>query len=161
MNALQSKAIITILLFFLFISLSYSQEAVIPAGGNAIGSSGSVSYTIGQIGYTTDVTTNYSMAAGVQQPFEISVLSVDETLFSYALKVYPNPTTDALILDIKDFSAGNLTYTVSDIDGRFLSQQKITVPQTAINFVQLPNGVYFIKVDLQGKNIKTFKIIKK
>ena len=66
---------ITILSFLFFASLSSAQQAVTPAGGNATGSSGNSSFTIGQVAYTTNGNANYSVADGVQQPFEISILS--------------------------------------------------------------------------------------
>ena len=72
------KKILIIAIFFS--SLSYGQQAVVPAGGNATGSSGNVSFTVGQVAYNTNDNANYSVAEGVQQPFEISTLTVDEHL---------------------------------------------------------------------------------
>ena len=148
-------------MLLLLFHVSYGQQAVVPSGGNAATSSGSVSYSIGQIDYTTNSSSAYSVAAGVQQPFEISVLTVDETILDHQLSVFPNPTVDALILDIAKLEIDNLSYVVFDTNGKLLSQQKITAQHTTIDFAQLPNSIYFIKVESQGKNLKTFKIIKK
>lgn len=43
-----------------------AQQVVTTSGGNASGSGGSVSYTIGQIVYTTNTNSNGSVAKGVQ-----------------------------------------------------------------------------------------------
>ena len=52
-----------------------AQQVVTTSGGNASGSGGSVSYTVGQIVYTTNTDSNGSVAQGVQQPYEISVVT--------------------------------------------------------------------------------------
>ena len=44
-----------------------AQDAIPATGGDATGSGGSASYTVGQIGYTTNTGTNGSVAEGVQQ----------------------------------------------------------------------------------------------
>ncbi len=150
-----------LLLAFLFSSLGYGQQAVIPAGGNATSSSGNVSYTVGQIAYTTNGNANYSVADGVQQPFEISILSVDEHIQSnIQLSVYPNPALDYLTLDIDTLETEGLQYSLIDINGKLISQETITNQLTTINFTSLPSSTYFIKVTTNGKNVKTFKIIK-
>jgi hypothetical protein len=66
-----------ILLSTLTFSLStiHAQEAIPAGGGNASGSGGSASYSVGQVVYTTNTGTNGSAAQGVQQPYEISVVS--------------------------------------------------------------------------------------
>ncbi|MGC8754863.1 MAG: hypothetical protein ACP5QJ_07625, partial [Thermosulfidibacteraceae bacterium] len=52
-----------------------AQESVNATGGNASGNGGTVAYSVGQVVYTTNTGTNGSVAQGVQQPFEISVVS--------------------------------------------------------------------------------------
>ena len=51
-----------------------AQEAIPATGGNASGSEGTVSWSSGQAIYATKAGTNGSMAEGVQQPYEISIL---------------------------------------------------------------------------------------
>ncbi|MEJ5266144.1 MAG: hypothetical protein WHT29_12590, partial [Bacteroidales bacterium] len=79
-----------------------AQESVNATGGNAFGSGGSVSYSVGQVVYTTNSGTNGSVAQGVQQPYEISVVTGLEEAKGINLSVsaYPNPTTDYLTLRI-------------------------------------------------------------
>lgn len=153
------KRILILLCFFS--ALSYGQQAVIPGGGNAAGSLGNSSFTIGQIAYASNGNANYSVAEGVQQPYEISTLAVDEHIQSnIQLTAYPNPTLDYLTLDIDTLEIEALQYSLIDINGKLLSEEKITNQFTTINFTSLPGSTYFIKVTTEGKNIKTFKIIK-
>lgn len=140
----------------------YSQNATVAAGGNASSGTGTVSYTVGQITYTTNANANFSVAQGVQQPFEISVLSVDEHIpAAIELKAYPNPTMEDVTLDIGTLDTAGLQVLLLDISGRTLQEDKITYQLTTLNFAALPSSTYLVKVTSYGKNIKTFKIIKK
>ncbi|MGD0341661.1 MAG: hypothetical protein ABSA76_08155, partial [Bacteroidales bacterium] len=53
----------------------HAQSTITTSGGNASGSGGSASYTIGQVVYSTITGTNGSSAQGVQQPYEISIIT--------------------------------------------------------------------------------------
>ncbi|WP_395065615.1 hypothetical protein [Flavobacterium sp.] len=55
-------------LFFLCTGSVFAQEGFVSAGGDAAGSNGSVSFSIGQIFYKNDVGTNGSFNEGIQQP---------------------------------------------------------------------------------------------
>ena len=99
-----------LLTFALSLSTAMAQESINATGGNASGSGGSASYSVGQIVYTTTTGTSGSVAAGVQQPFEISTVTGIEEANGINLTVtaYPNPTTDFLTLEIKDFELSAL-----------------------------------------------------
>jgi hypothetical protein len=94
-------------------SLTIQAQNTIPtSGGNANGSGGSVSYTVGQIVYTTNLGTNGSSAQGVQQPYEISVIAGIEEASTITLEVmvYPNPSTDFIKLIVLNYEIDNLKY---------------------------------------------------
>ncbi len=139
-----------------------AQTSVNATGTNASGSGGSVSYSVGQVVYTTNTGTNGSVAQGVQQPFEISVVTGLEEAKGINLSVtaYPNPTTDYLTLSISEFEISNLTYQLYDISGKLLQSEKITGNQTNIVMSNLVPANYFVKVIAGNQLIKEFKIIK-
>ena len=139
-----------------------AQESVNATGGDALGSGGSASYSVGQVVYTTNTGTNGSVAQGVQQPFEISVVTGIEEAKGINLSVsaYPNPTTDYLTLSISEFEISNLTYQLYDISGKLLQSEKITGNQTNIVMSNLVPANYFVKVIAGNQLIKEFKIIK-
>lgn len=139
-----------------------AQTSVNATGGNASGSVGSVSYSVGQFVYTTNTGTNGSVAQGVQQPYEISVVTAIEEPKGIALSVsaYPNPTTDNLTLSIEEFDISNLSYQLYDMNGKLLQNEKITGNQTSIVMSNLVPANYFVKVTNGNKEVKTFKIIK-
>jgi hypothetical protein len=139
-----------------------AQEAISASGGNASGSGGSASYTVGQMVYTTNNGTNGSVAQGVQQPYEISVVIAIEETNGITLQclAYPNPTTEFIKLKVKSYKVENLSYQLFDILGKLLETKNLEVEDTNIVLSNLVPATYFIKVIQGEKEIKTFKIIK-
>jgi hypothetical protein len=142
-----------------------AQESVNATGGDASGSGGSASYSVGQVVYTTNTGTNGSVAQGVQQPYEISVVTGLEEAKGISLSVtaYPNPTTDYLTLRIDastTLSIQSMSYQLYDMNGKLLQNEKITGNQTSIVMSNLVPATYFVKVIQANKEVKTFKIIK-
>lgn len=140
-----------------------AQTSVNATGGNASGSGGSASYSVGQVVFTTNTGTSGSVVQGIQQPYEISVVTGIEQAkgINLELSVYPNPTTDYLTLEVKDFEISNLSFQVYDMQGKLLQNEKITVNQTSIGMRNLLPANYFVKVIKDNKEVKTFEIIKK
>ena len=153
------------IVFLLGIGLTVNlqaQEAISATGGNASGSGGSVSYTIGQVFYTTNTGTNGSMAEGVQQPYEISVVVGIEQAKDINLicTVYPNPATDLLTLEVEIAANENLFFQLYDMMGKLLVSKKLIDIKTTISMANLAPATYFLKVTDNQKVVKTFKIIK-
>ena len=162
----------TVLLLGLGLTGLQAQEAIPAAGGNASGSGGSVSYSVGKVAYQTHTGTNGSVAEGVQQPFEISVVTGIEEAegINLSVRAYPNPTTDYLTLSINDnvktsHDLSLMSYQLFDMNGKLLQSEKITGNQTSIVMSNLVPATYFVKVvvktqGIASQEIKTFKIIK-
>jgi hypothetical protein len=150
------------LLIYFSTTVVEAQSATIASGGNASGAGGNASYTIGQIVYTTNTGSNGSVSQGVQQPYEISVITVIENTEGINLEctVYPNPTRGIvkLVVSTKDFD--NLRYQLYDIIGLRLIEKKVDSEETEIQMDNLRPSTYILKVLSGNKEIKTFKIIK-
>ena len=139
-----------------------AQEAVATAGGDASGTNGNVSYTVGQVVYTTNTGTTGSVAQGVQQPFEIqTVLGAENFNINLQLAVYPNPTTNWLQLEVRNTDFANLSYQLFDLNGKMILNEKITAETSSIQMERLPAAIFLLKVVSNNKEVKTFKIIKK
>jgi hypothetical protein len=153
---------LSVLLFFATLTAAQAQETLLATGGNASGSGGSTSYSVGQVVYTTNTGTSGSVAQGVQQPYEISVVTgLDEAKgINLSVTAYPNPTTDYLTLNIGEFEISNLSYQLYDMNGKLLQSEKIRGTQTSIVMSNLVPANYFVKVIQGNKEVKTFKIIK-
>jgi len=153
------KIIILLPLSLLGLSNLFAQQNVDASGGNAIGPGGSISYSIGQIDYITATGPLAIITAGLQQPYEILIISgIEKTDIN--LSIYPNPTTDFVELNIQNFNAQNMMYMLYDVQGKLIEKKKINGSQTIISMVNLANDIYFIKVLNNANEIKIFKIIK-
>jgi len=79
----------------------------------------------------------------------------------------PNPTTDYLTLEVKDFELSNIHFQLYDMNGKLLQSEKITGNQTSIVMSNLVPATYFLKVIVKTQGIasqqevKTFRVIKK
>lgn len=149
-----------ILLLLSFINLQ-AQQNVVSSGNNLVDPSGSVSFSIGQIDYVTQTGTTGTVAQGVQQPFEIAILSGHEFQNITAnLVVYPNPTVSIITLSITELNIDNLNYQLFDVTGKKIKSNTIKTNETTINMESLPSATYILKVATLSKELKTFKIIK-
>ncbi|MFN5627817.1 MAG: T9SS type A sorting domain-containing protein [Bacteroidota bacterium] len=141
--------------------LAQAQESVNSTGGNATGSGGSVSYSIGQVVYTTNTANEGSAAQGVQQAYEIIPVDINQNEPKISLSVFPNPIADNLILQVNDFEGSTLNFQLCDMQGKQLSKGQIMAKQTQINTASLSSATYFINVvNQENQKVQTFKIIK-
>jgi hypothetical protein len=155
------KTKLTIILFLMQLAL-FAQNNTVTAGATAIGTNGSLTYTIGQINYQTNNGSNGTISQGVQQAFEIVTLSTNDVpQIQLTVIIYPNPTVQNVTLFIKDFELTNLKFQLFDIQGRIISNGKITQNETEIEMTSLASAQYFLKISDSNSEIKTFKIIKK
>lgn len=160
---LQEKILLTavILLGLGLIGLR-AQESVNASGGNASGIGGSAGYSVGQVVYTTINGTNGSVSHGVQQAYEISVVSsLEETdEANVIISVFPNPATDFITLTVDPAEYQSLFFILYDINGTIIRENKVTFSDTEISMLDLPPATYFLKLADNGKDVKVFKIIK-
>ena len=160
LNTSQYRAISFICAFCSF-SVAYAQQAVPASGGNAVGSGGSSSYTVGQLVYTTNAGANGSVAQGIQQPYEISTLvGLEVTEINLELIAYPNPTNNVINLSIGNLKKEKLSYQLYDIQGRLLESEAVKENSTSIVLRDFSSSTYLLKVLDKNQLIKTFRIIK-
>jgi hypothetical protein len=102
------------------------------------------------------------VAQGVQQPYEILVVTAIEEAKGINLSVmaYPNPTTDYLQLKVESEKLKDLSFQLYDMNGKLLQNEKLTGTETQINMSNYVPSTYFIRVINGNQSIKEFKIIK-
>ena len=151
-----------LLIFLFYITTGTAQYAITTAGKSTNDSAGKISYTVGQTAFETTKNSNGSIAAGVQQPFEITTVlsNPDFSELNINLMAYPNPTVNTITLNIKDGNKHNLYCQIIDINGKLLLDTKITENETSIQMDNYTKSTYFLKVTQDNKLVKTFKIIK-
>jgi hypothetical protein len=135
----------------------FAQQATVTSGGNATGTGGSFSYSIGQVCNASN--NEGTILEGVQQPYEIYAVSVEESLFELELNLYPNPTTNELTIEIPNFKAG-LTATIYDSKGLLLDSVKLSSSRTSISANHWAASTYYIHVAGESGNSAKYKLIK-
>lgn len=155
------KQLACILFISLFSLPLLAQETTSASGGEALGSGGTVSYSVGQISFSTVAGTTGTVLEGVQQPYEIYTVGLDELGIHVEINAFPNPTTDHLIITSTMTESQLLELNLFDEQGKRLLSQRITQVETILQLDQLTPATYFLKVTDQNLNYSTLKIIKK
>jgi hypothetical protein len=135
------------------------------SGNNASGSSGTVTYSIGQVFYTYIGVSVYSVAQGIQHEELDQTLNNKDNIVEpkVEIAVFPNPTSDYVNINMMgfDFENGPRSYQLYDYQGRLLKQDTINQTETQINLTELSSSIYILQVYVNNKVLKTFKILKK
>jgi hypothetical protein len=154
----------TILVLLLLSGTSFAtvaQRSAVSAGGEATGSGGTASYSIGQALYVTNSSETGSMSQGVQQSYSIETITgLDELGISLNLTAYPNPTTDFVQLKVERHMLTSISYQLYNLQGKLIGSNQLTDIQTGIDMTSLSSATYILKVIQKNTEIKTFKIIK-
>ena len=160
-KGIKSRPLALLAATLLWAGFAQAQQSVNSSGGNATGSGGTVSYSIGQVVYTTNSGNSGNVTQGVQQAYEIISVGINENEPKISLSVFPNPIAENLILQVNDFERSTLNFQLCDMQGKQLSKGQIIAKQTQINTASLSNATYFIHVvNQENQKVHTFKIIK-
>lgn len=133
-------------------SLLFAQQNTVPTGGDASGSGGTVSYTVGQIDYSNASGTDGSTNEGVQQPYEFFDPDASLEEIGWNAQLYPNPTSDNIILELQAVPV-DARYAIYDAKGKLLTEGAIDALQTTIDMRAFPPAVY--QLQLQEKTNST------
>jgi len=151
---------LTFIIFLLLINFTFGQKIALAAGGKAVGSTGTASFSVGQVSYKSPE--GNIISNGVQQPYEIQTLGKSGfTAIQLEMKVYPNPTIDELQLKISEKNFTEYTYQLYDTTGKTVLTEKINQEESTISMKNFSAGIYFLDVTLKNESVKTYKIIKK
>lgn len=153
--------------FFLFLSCSLfslslaAQSDIVTTGGDIQGSAGSVSYTVGQLAVQSTAT----LSEGVQQPYEILTIGVDNyPAITLDAAVYPNPTSDRLVLSVENsvetYGRTSLRAALYNTNGQHIQTVNVVGLQTTIDMSALTVGTYYLRVTADQQTLKTFKVVK-
>jgi hypothetical protein len=158
----------TVRICFLFLLVmwlagSYAQQAVLTASNDAVGSTGTVSYSVGQIAYCVNMSTGGFITEGVQQPFEIlqgqGIQEINGTILEFS--VYPNPASNFIILKSERTEINNLSYQLYNMNGFLLQNRKIESSEISISLEDLSPASYSLTVSCNDRAFQSFIIIRK
>ena len=157
---------IPLIIFFIVTAANvFAQSAIVPVGGDTQSGSGGVSYTVGQIALESAANSNGSITIveGVQQPYEIQTVGVDEyQQIALNAVVYPNPTDNIAQLQLNGFEipTDGLRAILYDGNGKQLQSVTVTDDLTALQIGQYATGTYYLELRDGKRVLKTFKIVR-
>lgn len=172
MKLLNSKIIsllIIAMLLFSFKGISQSTDNIVgsinASGNDAEGSSGTVTYSIGQVFYTYIGQSVYNVAQGIQhEDAEQKTLATKPNIVEpkATIFIFPNPTTDYVSITMEGYESenGQRSYQLYDLLGRLLKQDTFDSSETQIDVTDLRASIYLLQVYVDNKVLKTFKIVK-
>lgn len=139
-----------------------AQNAVVTTGKIISSENGSVSYSIGQVGYSSINGSNGNLIEGVQQPYEISVITQSDYFKEIVLEceAYPNPTSDKLFVRADNSNFISMSYQLFTIDGQLVKEGAIKDFVTSVSMLELVSSSYYLTISADNVIVKTFKIIK-
>ena len=146
------KFIITLSLMIVTVGTISAQSTFSTVCGDATSGSAKFSYTAGQVAtqpararVTNVEQISAKLTEGVQQAYSISELKIEgATPIAADIKIYPNPTTDNITVNVD--GEVHLNYTLYDAAGRKLKDGKLQNGETAINMSDYAAGSYVLKV---------------
>jgi hypothetical protein len=155
-----------ILLIFAILSFTcirtQAQQALPASGGNASGTEGTVSYSVGQVFYSMKTGTSGTVSEGIEQPYEIlSPIGIEHKEMMTECMLFPNPVSRNMTLTIDRTDLDGFNYTLFSMTGKLLLESEITGKETLIPMEDLEKGVYFMRITGIDNSLKTFYIIKK
>lgn len=164
------KHLITIVLA-VFFSVSHAQniamQVVASAGGYFESSSAgvSLSWTLGEVAYTTLTSTDYIITQGFQQGNLFSTDVEKPNLPNSDIKIYPNPATVEVFIAISTSNLrGNASVDFYDITGRKVSSEVVALEDNSpsrLSINDLKAGIYLVRVTQENtKTSRVFKLMK-
>ena len=148
-----------LLLFFLAHNIN-GQESINASGASIKNATGSLSFSLGQVGYMSMQDHNCGVVTGVQQVYvHLKTTSVD--IVQASCDVYPNPAHNYLKVRLSKVVLGKMHIKLFDITGKVVIEQEVQSVEEELNLKDLQNGVYVLRVANAESIIVSKKIIKR
>jgi len=169
-----------IIIFLIFVSTlpAYNQSLspiVITSSGNYnLSAAGSLQWTIGEPIIETFTSAGSILTQGFQQS-NYNITETDSTRMlsfgsgpatslyfpMFTAKVFPNPVSDIINVNITSEITGSTKVELLDFSGRSIFEERFIEQAIQINLQSIPPGIYFMRVSNSVNGyFKTFKIEK-
>lgn len=152
-------------LFFILTQTAYSQDLWAISEAQAIVNHNALDYTIGQITYRDKTQKPKSTLGDVQYAYDIFNLNLNDKKEDSAVKLFPDPTSSFLVLEVANYNYDNLSYQITDMHGKTLETSQIkrdalNKNRTQVDVILLPISSYILNVFEADRKLESFKIIK-
>jgi len=88
-----------------------------------------------------------------------ALISVNDIANDNAVSIYPNPSSTLITIETSP-ALNKSQLSILDVHGHELTSRQITEPKTQIDIIDLPSGVYFVRVT-NDWSVGVGKIVKK
>jgi len=155
-----SKFIIVSAIMAFISGFANAQHVISSSGSTLKNSTGSLSFTVGEL----VIDTKNAGATTITQGFHQTKLTITAMnnlrKQNFSISAFPNPTNDFVNLKIEKGEIRDVEFTLFDLQGKVLSNRKIESTNTEVSFSGYNSGNYLLKVIQNGKEIQTLKIVK-
>lgn len=154
------KEFVFTLLMVTSFTFANAQEVISASGQTNKAGNIELSWTLGETVIETHTVGEYILTQGFHQT-KLIVTAIDNvSVPNLTVKVYPNPTTDFLVVQISE-TANQPVLALFDASGKLLRQSFVDRSETRIDMRNYSAGSYFLKLNKQnGQPIQQFKIVK-
>ncbi len=133
-----------------FSSAASSDDSFQPVMGTPYGAS------LSGAGGSLEVSASYG-----ESNYEESSLSAEELSIQSNIRVFPNPTTYMVNVDLSQLTQGDYQLYLVDLQGKVIYQQTTTEKSIELDMRNYSTGSYVLKVQTKGtQQLDTFQIIK-
>ena len=133
-----------------FSSAASSDNSFQPVMGTPYGAS------LSGAGGSLEVSASYG-----ESNYEESALSAEELSILSNIRVFPNPTTYMVNIDLSQLTQGEYQLYLVDLNGKVVYHQTTTQKSIELDMRNYSTGSYVLKVQTKGtQQIDTFQIIK-
>ena len=133
-----------------FSSAASSDDNFQPVMGTPYGAS------LSGAGGSLEVSASYG-----ESNYEESSLSAEELSIQSNIRVFPNPTTYMVNVDLSQLTQGEYQLYLVDLQGKVIYQQTTTEKSIELDMRNYSTGSYVLKVQTKGtQQLDTFQIIK-
>jgi len=156
------QKILYVLVILAYANILAAQTSTATSGLTISNSAGNISYTVGQLDYTSTPIGNLgTLSQGVQQvynslPFTY-IVNIDR---STTLSVWPNPVIDNLNIKINSGSVSGISYQIMNMNGQLIENKKTFSSEIKVDTHNYTMGAYILSVILPNQPAIQFKIIK-
>ena len=162
----KTKVLIFLLLVSreIIFSQQLSHQVLVPLAGNLTAGAYNYSQTVGETAVEIMTSTDYVFTQGFQQP-GIKVAK-ETTPVGNGVRVYPNPVTDLLNIELFGDNSRTLTIEIINMSGIIFSTEKVVFTGQFWNILhysmeKYARGLYFVRIISEDGLInRTFKIEK-
>ncbi len=114
--------------------------------------------------FTPAVSGNYAVEVSLEGCIDtsacygITIVSIFDNVFSDNIRIYPNPTSGNLMIDLGQ-QLSEISVEINDINGRVIRTEKFYNRRLIEMSLNEPAGIYFIKL-VSDHNMAVFRVIK-